>query len=282
MWRSRSILLFPFPPAEDSTVVSVSVPSLARRRINAFAIAALVELVAGWATVTLAKSEPRPSRIVPTVVATRELKPVMFVQRRRTRVRLAAAKAIAVDTRPGDAPAPPIEKLFEQPSAPESRAPDLVKADLAPEPARSFDLPVLEKPHFPMASGNDGHDFELQVQAQRRDVPAAAGGAGHGGGGTAAGASLEPPQLLLPLPRPRYTAAAREAKIEGEVVLECVFLAVGHVTCGRFVKTLGSGLDDAGRVAAQAISFVPAKLGNVAQDFPARVTITFSLASGLN
>jgi len=67
-------------------------------------------------------------------------------------------------------------------------------------------------------------------------------------------------------------------KIEGDVVIEMVFLANGSVQVNRVVSGLGHGLDEAATRAAQQIKFKPAKRDGQPVDFPARVRIEFRLA----
>jgi TonB family protein len=83
---------------------------------------------------------------------------------------------------------------------------------------------------------------------------------------------------ILEKPRPEYTAEGRSLKIEGDVVLEIVFLANGSIQVNRVVSGLGHGLDETATRAAQQIKFKPAKRDGQAVDFPARVRIEFRLA----
>jgi len=83
---------------------------------------------------------------------------------------------------------------------------------------------------------------------------------------------------ILDKPRPEYTAEGRTLKIEGDVVLDVVFLANGSVQLNRIVSGLGHGLDEAAGRAAQQIKFKPAKQDGQPVDFPARVRIEFRLA----
>ena len=112
-----------------------------------------------------------------------------------------------------------------------------------------------------------------------------------GGFGDAAAATAEAPKkktqaggppdtgiVVQDKPRPEYTAEARSLKIEGDVVLDLVFLANGSVQINRVVSGLGHGLDEAAQRAAQQIKFKPAKRDNEPVDFPARVRIEFRLA----
>jgi len=83
---------------------------------------------------------------------------------------------------------------------------------------------------------------------------------------------------ILDKPRPEYTAEGRSLKVEGDVVIDLVFLANGSIQINRVVSGLGHGLDDAAVRAAQQIKFKPAKRESVPVDFPARVRIEFRLA----
>ncbi len=86
------------------------------------------------------------------------------------------------------------------------------------------------------------------------------------------------PVSILEKPQPVYTAEGRSLKIEGDVVLDLIFLASGKVEVLRVVSGLGHGLDEAASEAAREIKFKPAKRDGEAVDFPARVRIVFRLA----
>jgi TonB family protein len=94
----------------------------------------------------------------------------------------------------------------------------------------------------------------------------------------ASGEGATTPVDILEKPRPEYTAEGRTMKIEGDVVLEMVFLANGSIQVNRVVSGLGHGLDEAATRAAQQIKFKPARREGQAVDFPARVRIEFRLA----
>ena len=83
---------------------------------------------------------------------------------------------------------------------------------------------------------------------------------------------------ILEKPRPEYTAEGRRLKIEGDVVLDMVFLANGTIQVNRVISGLGHGLDEAATRAAQQIKFKPAKRDGQPVDFPARVRIEFRMA----
>ena len=83
---------------------------------------------------------------------------------------------------------------------------------------------------------------------------------------------------ILEKPRPEYTEEGRRLRVEGDVVIELVFLANGSIQINRVVSGLGHGLDEAAVRAAQQIKFRPAKRESEPVDFPARVRIEFRLA----
>lgn len=79
-------------------------------------------------------------------------------------------------------------------------------------------------------------------------------------------------------PNPGYTQEARLLKMEGDVVLEVVFLASGQLQVTRVASGLGHGLDEAAIQAAKQIRFRPAKQNGNPIDFAARVRIEFRLS----
>ena len=83
---------------------------------------------------------------------------------------------------------------------------------------------------------------------------------------------------ILDKPNPVYSTEARSLRIEGDVVLEVVFLASGQMQVTRVVSGLGHGLDEAAIQAAKQIHFKPAKRDGQPVDTPARVRIGFRLA----
>ena len=95
---------------------------------------------------------------------------------------------------------------------------------------------------------------------------------------TAAGGPADTPVDILDKPRPEYTAEGRNLKLEGDVVIDVVFLANGTMQVNRVISGLGHGLDEAAVRAAQQIKFKPAKRDGQPVDYPARVRIEFRLA----
>lgn len=86
------------------------------------------------------------------------------------------------------------------------------------------------------------------------------------------------PVEIISKPRPVYTPEARQAKIEGEVLLEVVFLADGSLRVERVSRGLGHGLDEAAIRAAQLIRFRPARRDGQPFDTTAMLHIVFELA----
>ena len=86
------------------------------------------------------------------------------------------------------------------------------------------------------------------------------------------------PVDILEKPRPEYTAEGRSLKLEGDVVLDLVFLSNGTIQVNRVISGLGHGLDEAASHAARNIKFRPAKREGQPVDYPARVRIEFRLA----
>jgi TonB family protein len=94
----------------------------------------------------------------------------------------------------------------------------------------------------------------------------------------AAGGPADTPVDILDKPKPEYTAEGRSLKLEGDVVIDVVFLSNGTIQVNRVVNGLGHGLDEAAVRAAQTIKFKPAKREGQPVDFPARVRIEFRMA----
>jgi TonB family protein len=86
------------------------------------------------------------------------------------------------------------------------------------------------------------------------------------------------PVAILDKPNPQYTDEARRLGIEGEVLVDVVFLGSGQVKVEKVAKGLGHGLDEAAIRAAEQIRFRPAMQDGHAVDFPATVHIVFQLA----
>jgi TonB family protein len=92
------------------------------------------------------------------------------------------------------------------------------------------------------------------------------------------GEAATTPVDILEKPRPEYSAEGRTMKLEGDVVLDMVFLADGSIQVNRVISGLGHGLDESAIRAAKQIKFKPAKRDGQPVDYPARVRIEFRLA----
>ncbi|HYA63392.1 MAG TPA: hypothetical protein VED66_09310, partial [Candidatus Sulfotelmatobacter sp.] len=61
----------------------------------------------------------------------------------------------------------------------------------------------------------------------------------------AAGGPADTTPDILDKPRPEYTAEGRKLRVEGDVVIDLVFLANGSIQINQIVSGLGHGLDEA-------------------------------------
>jgi len=93
----------------------------------------------------------------------------------------------------------------------------------------------------------------------------------------AAGYSSFSAPVILEKPRPEYTAEGRNRRVEGDVVIDLIFLAAGSIQILQVVAGLGHGLDEAAMQAAREIKFKPAQKDDEPCDFRARVYVTFGL-----
>jgi len=83
---------------------------------------------------------------------------------------------------------------------------------------------------------------------------------------------------VLSKPPVQYTAAARQQKIQGDVILRVTFTANGQVVVQGVVRGLGFGLDEEARRVAEQIRFRPATRNGQPVDLTTNITITFQLA----
>jgi periplasmic protein TonB len=100
-------------------------------------------------------------------------------------------------------------------------------------------------------------------------------GGGTGGGAYRPGNGVETPRLLKEV-KPQYTAQAMRAKIQGEVLLECIVQPDGSVGNIRVVRSLDSafGLDQEAIKAARQWRFAP----GTKQGQPVAVLVTIAIA----
>ena len=100
-------------------------------------------------------------------------------------------------------------------------------------------------------------------------------GGGTGGGAYRPGNGVQTPRLITEV-KPQYTAQAMRAKIQGEVLLECVVQPDGTVGNIRVVRSLDStfGLDQEAIAAARQWRFAP----GTRQGQPVPVLVTIAIA----
>ena len=180
-------------------------------------------------------------------------------------------------------PKAPKEEVKPNPGA-SNPAPDTVNAALSKVQTGGFGDPNgIAGPGDPNRRGNINHAGSAGLpegpgygngtggaQGQRGTV------ASDGSGWSAEALSAASPTILYK-PNPAYSAEGRERKIQGDVVLEVIFLASGQIKVTRVVSGLGFGMDDDAINAAQRIRFTPAMLHGKPVDFSARIRIEFRL-----
>ena len=91
-------------------------------------------------------------------------------------------------------------------------------------------------------------------------------------------APLVTPVHITDKPKPVYTQEGRAEKIEGEVLLQVVFTALGEVQVQSVLRGLGYGLDESAENAARQIKFRPAEKNGQPIDSAAVIHIVFELA----
>jgi TonB family protein len=79
---------------------------------------------------------------------------------------------------------------------------------------------------------------------------------------------------------PEYTDEAREAKVQGVVILETVIDEKGNVTDVRVLKGLPSGLDEAALEAVRTWKFNPAKMDGKPVPVYYTLTVNFTMEEG--
>jgi TonB family protein len=131
----------------------------------------------------------------------------------------------------------------------------------------------------------------------RRGGSGGGGGSGQSGGGIQQGgfgdarpdqssaprtvrntAPSQTPAEILFKPRPDYTETARQARVEGEVLLRVMFSADGDIRVLDVVKGMPHGLNESALRAAEKIRFKPATKDGRPVDSVAVVHIIFQMA----
>ena len=212
-------------------------------------------------------------------------------------------------TLPPPSLSPSIEVLLTVVPPPEVSLPQAPVPGLVSLARPATALPRLPVPvGFPNASSGS-----VRAEDSARGVPSAsfaaarpAGGAGRGNGQGGAGAGGFAPAAILPsppaekpvtvslavfrgaqiteMPRPTYTEAARNHRVQGSIRIRVVLCADGHVIVKDIVDSVGFplreafGLDEAAVAAARRIKFAPASQDGRSVDQPLIVEAVFQLA----
>jgi TonB family protein len=90
------------------------------------------------------------------------------------------------------------------------------------------------------------------------------------------GGDVRPP-VAIQSPPPKYTEAARRARIQGVVIVEANVDREGRVTSTRVLKGLPMGLDEAAREAVSSWRFEPATRHGEAVPVIITLTVNFEL-----
>jgi TonB family protein len=240
---------------------------------------------------------PEPKQVVPEPVVLNPKQPHVFVITKPELPKVHTLEVKPLELNPNlketkvvvvtSQPAPPKEEVKVGLLSPGSPAPATVIA-----PANKVQTGGFGDPNGIHGPGNPSRSANINQAGS----PLLPGGPGYGNGSsgaqgirgtvaadgsrntavTRAGATTG--VEILGKTNPAYSDEGRTLRIEGDVVLEVVFLASGQVQVIRVVSGLGHGLDDAAVQAAKQIRFRPAKREGQPVDFPAHVRIAFRLA----
>jgi len=144
-------------------------------------------------------------------------------------------------------------------------------------PSKAANINPAGSPNLPggpgMGNGTGGAQGARGTLASDGSKSSGAATGEAGTGGTTTGVAI------LSKPNPGYSTEARTIKLEGDVVLEVIFLASGQLQVIRGVSGRGHGLDEAAMQAARQIRFRPALRSGQPVDFHAHVRIEFRLAN---
>ena len=178
-------------------------------------------------------------------------------------------------------------------TVPAADEPVVVAAPLAPEPPRVEPLAIIAAPSASALEDVPGTFVALSVAGEtgvgRNAEPGGDGvapnglGRGHGrrngiSTGDGPGSGVIAPRLLAQV-RPRYTADAMRARIQGIAALEAVVLPDGTVGDVRIVRTLDRtfGLDQEAVAAVKQWRFVPGTRSGRPIPVIVSVELTFTL-----
>jgi TonB family protein len=86
-----------------------------------------------------------------------------------------------------------------------------------------------------------------------------------------------PPRAISPMPEPQYTDEARQAHVQGTVILDVIILADGTGKVTKVVQSLGYGLDEKAIEAFEKSSFTPGTIDGKPVAVQLHVDIGFHL-----
>jgi protein TonB len=124
-----------------------------------------------------------------------------------------------------------------------------------PDPTPDLPEPILDERYLPP-------DIEIPTLGEGvllSEIPEAPPGPGAAGDGQALHlrADIEPPVKVFG-PQPGYTEEARQARIQGVVILQAIIDVLGNVTNVRVLKGLPEGLAESAVATVQTWRFEPA------------------------
>ena|SRR5436190_588779 len=102
-------------------------------------------------------------------------------------------------------------------------------------------------------------------------------GSGDPGDGPPPRVVVSTPFKIISKPRPGYTDSARQANIQGTVILRVTFMANGSIGSISAVKGLPNGLTEQAIAAARRIAFTPAQANGVPQSVTKQIEYSFSI-----
>jgi len=161
---------------------------------------------------------------------------------------------------------------FQPPPPKQQREIPKRKAKKIPIPDPTPDEPEplqIEEPTLPEI---DLADFDGVVFG----IPDAPPRSGPPGDPMQVSGDVQPPQKIL-APQPRYTEEARQARIQGVVILQAIVDTVGNVTDVEIIKGLPLGLSESAIEAVSAWKFRPATLEGVPVAVFFNLTVSFRL-----
>jgi len=204
---------------------------------------------AGLATVVLASAwsvgEVAPPDQHVMFMAPLDVTHLVFEQPQRPAVPPPAPPPAAPVT-PHNDPAP------VQPAPPPVTQPTTVPNDTPVASTPTDDGPIAEDDAPPSSGPSTG-------PAIGDGPPGPGSGPGDGEIAQALDARMTRPEILFRV-TPRYPEAARIARREGTVIVQCTIDRTGHVTDVRLIKSLGLGLDESAMSAVEQWRFKPAVL----------------------